>query len=178
MTRKNSVVVKEVSPRSESESEYESDSPVEKPKPKRRYEMTPAREEAIKKMIEARQKKAKEARVNKELNKIETTETKIKTKKEKLKKYKESNDYIPPKPKTKPQFVLSTNKGSAKALSQKKLVEIVSESEEEQEQEQEPVKRITVKSKVERIKPQPKVRHNHREREYEYAPARVEYIFM
>lgn len=176
MTRKNSVVVKEVSPRSESESEYESDSPVEKPKPKRRYEMTPAREEAIKKMIEARQKKAKEARVNKELNKIETTETKIKTKKEKLKKYKESNDYIPPKPKTKPQFVLSTNKGSAKALSQKKLVEIVSESEEEQEQE--PVKRITVKSKVEKTKPRPKVQHNYREHQYEYTPPREEFIFM
>ena len=129
MVKKSNVVVKEVdediskkypkeknqddfSQRSEqNESESEVESPVEKPKQKRHYEMTPARQEAIKKMIEARQKKAKEARVSKELNKIETVETKIKSKKEKLEKYKESDEYIPPKPKSKPK---------------KKLVKVVS----------------------------------------------------
>ena len=81
-----------------------SESPIEKPKVKRTYVKTPAREEAVRKMIEARKQKAKQARLSKEMNKLEEKESKIKERKNKIKKVVEVVEVEPePEPEPEPE---------------------------------------------------------------------------
>lgn len=116
--------------------------PLTKPKQTRRYEKTPAREEAIKRMIEGKKKKAELNQAEKVIKAYETKQEHEKLKKQVKEELEISEDEEEPAPPVTPKKIVK------KVI--KKPTKVVEEVEEEEESEEEViiVKKKPKKKKV------------------------------